>query len=222
MLKSAFAIQPKLRMALVLLLMITLLLSGILIERHYLQKVDHTSTTLYEDRLMPATFVYQLTDRIHQRYREAENMILRAQSTPTTRQAIALQQYQQQMEAIMVAFEQTYLVTDESASLKRLQSAMAEYSKAESQFLQNPTAPNNIQLLDRHLDAIRDELLQLSSIQTVVGKELLSRSESTVAQAYALNNLEISLLVLGCLVAQLLILSSKSLRSPIAQKAHLN
>lgn len=222
MLKSAFAIQPKLRMALILLLMITLLLSGILIERHYLQKVDHTSTTLYEDRLMPATFVYQLTDRIHQRYREAENMILRSQSTPTTQQALAIQQYQQQMDDIMVAFEQTYLVTDESASLKRLQSAMTDYDVVEKQFLQQPNNSDNIQLLDQHLDAIRNELLQLSSIQTVVGKELLSRSESTVAQAYALNNLEIGLLVLGCLIAQLLILGSKSVRSPIAQQAHLN
>lgn len=222
MIKSAYAIKPKLKVALVLLLMITFLLGGILIERHYFQRVDRTSTALYEDRLMPSTFVYQLTDRIHQRYREAENIVISGQTTPSSTQQSTLKAYQQQMDSIIVAFELTFLVKDESASLERLKAAMLKYQQVENQFLHYSTSPKTIQQLDRHLDDIRAELLQLSSIQTTVGKELLTSTESTVAQAYALGQLEISILIICCLVAQVLVLSSKSVRSPIAQKPHLN
>lgn len=222
MIKSALSIQPKQKVAFVLLLMIITLLSGILIERHYFQQVDTTSTALYEDRLMPSTFVYQLTDRIHQRYREAENIVLVGQTIPEPDQKQSLRKYQQQMDSIVVAFEQTYLVKDESASLLRLKAAMANYTEVEKEFLFQRASLSNIQLLDQHLDAIRGELLQLSRIQTTVGKELLTNTESMVAQAYALNNLEISILVICCLIAQVLILSSKSIHSPIAQKPHLN
>ncbi|HKK74504.1 MAG TPA: MCP four helix bundle domain-containing protein [Saprospiraceae bacterium] len=222
MVKSAFAIKPKQKVALVLLLMITFLLGGILIERYYFQQVDRTSTALYEDRLMPSTFVYQLTDRIHQRYRQAENIVLSGQTQPTKTQQSILEAYQQQMDSIIMAFELTYLVKDESASLERLKTAMAKYQQVESQFLYHSASSKTIQQLDRHLDDIRAELLQLSSIQTTVGKELLTSTESTVAQAYALSKLEISILIICCLAAQVLVLSSKSVRSPIAQKPHLN
>lgn len=222
MIKSAFSIQPKQKTALVLLLMITLLLCGILIERHFLRQVGTTSTALYEDRLMPSTFVYQLTDRIHQRYRKAENILLSGQIRPTAGQQRELQQYQQQMDSIVVAFEQTYLVKDESASLERLKTAMDNYNRLESQFLHQPITQVNLQHLDQHLDDIREELWQLSSIQTLVGRELLINTESTVARAYALNNLEVSILLICCLVAQVLTLNSKSIHSPIVQKPHLN
>ncbi|TNE56473.1 MAG: hypothetical protein EP344_12370 [Bacteroidetes bacterium] len=220
--KNVLSVQPGYKIALVLLVMIAMLLSGILLERHFFRQVDTASTALYEDRLMPATFVYQLADYIHQRHRLAEAVYLKQQPVPTALQADQMEAYRLKMDSVVVAFRHTYLVQDESASLKRLVAGLGAYAKAERQMLADPVRPENLDRLEQHLDAIRAELLQLSSIQTTVGKELLIDTENVVANAYALNQLQIVLLIVCCFVAQLLILSIKAVRSPIRQQPNLN
>jgi hypothetical protein len=202
--------------------MIGTLLSGILLERYFFQRVDSTSTALYEDRLLPAVFVYELTDHIHQRYRLAEKVHLTQQSIPTTDQIEQLTYYRQQMDALVVAFQHTYLIQDESTSLQHLTAELDRYGTVEKQLLYPPADPHRFDRLEQQLDAIRAELLHLSNIQTTVGKELLSDTESIIANAYALGQLQITVLIFCCLIALILVLSSKVVRSPIVQQGSLN
>lgn len=214
-----FSLQHKYKIALLLLVMIVTLLSGILIERNFFQRVDTTSTALYEDRLLPAVFVYKLTDYIHQRYRLAEKIHLTQPAAPTPEQVARLARYREEMDTLLVAFQHTYLVQDESASLQRLVAELDSYAAAEQRLLATPA---HFDRLEQQLDAIRGELFQLSRIQTTEGKELLSDTEHVVARAYILGNFQIAILIVCCLIAQVLVLSSKVVRSPIAQQASLN
>jgi hypothetical protein len=191
---------------------------GVLLERHYFKQVDSASTALYEDRLMPATFVYQLSDYIHQRHRTAEKIHLIQRAAPTGRQAAALAKYRRQMDSIVLAFEKTYLVQDESASLARLNRGLTAYDATERRLLAAPASAEYFNRLEGHLDAIRSELLQLSSIQTSVGRDLLTDSERAVASANAIGKFEIGILIACCLVVQILVLSTKVVRSPIVQQ----
>lgn len=219
---KSFPIHTKYKAAFVLLLMITMLFGGILLERHFFQRINTASTALFEDRLMPSTFVFHLTDFIHQRHRVVEKAILTQsleQRSPSIEQ---INTYRQQMDSIVVAFQSTFLVQDEQTSLERLTRALKFYETAEQQLLATPTTDKNIANLELHLDAIRTELLNLSNIQMTVGKELLTDSGHVVASAYALNKFQISILIICCLIAQVFILSSKIVRSPIAQKPNLN
>lgn len=219
---SLFSLQSKYKIALVLFVMIVTLLCGILLERHFFQRVDSTSTALYEDRLLPSVFVYQLTDFIHQRHRAAETIHLIQRAEPTDRQRSELAQYRHQMDSILTAFQHTYLVQDESTSLDRLDRQMAAYAEVERQLLADPASAEYFARLEGHLDAIRTELLQLSSIQTIVGKELVADTESVVARAHFLSNFEVIVVIVCCLIAQVLVLSSKVVRSPIVQRPNLN
>ena len=214
-----FSLQHKYKIALLLLVMIVTLLSGILIERNFFQRVDTSSTALYEDRLLPAVFVYKLTDHIHQRYRLAEKIHLTQPAPPTPEQVALLARYREGMDTLLEAFQHTYLVQDESASLQRLVTELDTYAAAEQQLLATPA---NFDRLEQQLDAIRGELFQLSQIQTAEGKELMSDTEHVVARAYALGNFQIAILIICCLIAQVLVLSSKVVRSPIAQQASSN
>jgi hypothetical protein len=219
---SLFALQSKYKIALVLFVMIVTLLCGILLERHFFQRVDSTSTALYEDRLLPSAFVYHLTDFIHQRHRTAETIHLVQRAVPTEQQLAELAQYRHQTDSILVAFQHTFLVQDESASLDRLGHELAAYATVERQLLSAPASAESFARLESHLDAIRAELLQLSAIQTTVGKELVADTESVVARAHFLSNFEVGIVIVCCLIAQVLVLSSKVVRSPIVQRPNLN
>jgi hypothetical protein len=220
--KSKLSLPAKYKAALVLLLMIMMLLGGILLERHFFREIDSASTALFEDRLMPSTFVYHLTDFIHQRHRVVEKTILIPSSQPSSSTIAEINAYRQQMDSIMVAFQSTFLVQDEVTSLERLKIALKKYGDVEQQLLATPATTKSVQDLELHLDAIRTELFMLSNIQTTVGQELLTDSGHVVASAYALNKFQISILIVCCLIAQVFILRSKIVRSPIPQQPNLN
>jgi hypothetical protein len=219
---KSFPIPAKLKAALVLLLMITMLLGGILIERTFFRKINSASTALFEDRLMPSTFVFHLTDLIHQRHRVVETILL----TPSLKQASPtadpINTYRHKMDSIVVAFQGTFLVEDEITSLDRLKTELQLYRDVEQQLLTTPATDKNMADLELHLDAIRSELFQLSNIQTTVGKQLMTDTGHVVASAYALNKFQISILIICCLIAQIFILRSKIVRSPIVQHPNLN
>jgi hypothetical protein len=219
---KSLPISPKYKAAFVLLLMITMLLGGILIERQFFQKINTASTALFEDRLMPSTFVFHLTDFIHQRHRVVEKTILIQSLTPTSPTLDEINSYRHKMDSIMVAFQSTFLVKDEVTSLERLKVALKKYGDVEQQLLATPPTTKSVEDLELHLDAIRTELFMLSNIQTTVGQELLTDSGHVVASAYALNKFQISILIICCLIAQVFILRSKIVRSPIAQNPNLN
>jgi hypothetical protein len=126
------------------------------------------------------------------------------------------------MDAIVAAFQHTFLVQDESALLGRLTEQLATYAAVERQLLRTPASAESFVRLESHLNAIRAELLELSAIQTTVGKALVADTESVVARAYFLSNFEVVIVILCCLIAQVLVLSSKVVRSPIAQRPNLN
>lgn len=220
--KSSFPIPAKYKAALVLLLMIMMLLGGILLERHFFQKVNSASTALFEDRLMPSTFVYHLTDFIHQRHRVVEKTIITQSLKPVSSPIDQINTYRHKMDSIMVAFQSTFLVQDEITSLERLKTELKIYGEVEQQLLATPATTKSIEDLELHLDAIRTELFMLSNIQTTVGQELLTDSSHVVASAYALNKFQISILIVCCLIAQVFILSAKIVRSPISQNPNLN
>ena len=220
--KSKYSLPAKYKAAFVLLLMITMLLGGILLERHFFQKINSASTALFEDRLMPSTFVFHLTDFIHQRHRVVEKIILIPSSKANAPTIDEIDTYRQQMDSIMVAFQSTFLVEDEITSLERLKKALKKYGDVEQQLIATPPTTKSVEDLELHLDAIRTELFMLSNIQTTVGQELLTDSGQVVASAYALNKFQISILIICCLIAQIFILRSKIVRSPIAQNPNLN
>lgn len=220
--KSKYSLPAKYKAAFVLLLMITMLLGGILLERHFFQRIDSASNALFEDRLLPSTFVFHLTDFIHQRHRVVEKTILIPSLAPTAPAVDEINTYRQKMDSIMVAFQHTFLVKEEASSLERLKISLKKYGDVEQQLLATPPTTKSVADLELHLDAIRTELFMLSNIQTSVGQEILTDSGHVVASAYALNKFQISILIICCLIAQVFILRSKIVRSPIAQQPDLN
>ena len=63
----AFSIQPKMKIALFLAAICVIVLDTIFWERSNLSHLNASFSSIYEDRLLPATYVFHLTDHLYQK-----------------------------------------------------------------------------------------------------------------------------------------------------------
>lgn len=218
--KALFSIRSKYKVAISLLMLIVILLCGVLLERSFFSRVNQTSSSIYNDRLIPSTAVYHLSDHITQRLFIAEEY---AENPPAMLSATKhqLSIHEQLTDSIITAFEETYLVNSESKSLEMLKSHLAHYKYVEQEFLTTGD-PEKLKATHQLYTKIRGELLKLSQIQTRVGKELLDETHSITSNAGMISQLQVVALIITCLVIQAFILASKAISSPLKQPHHLN
>lgn len=218
--KALFSIRPKYKIALSLLTLIVILLCGVLVERSFFSRVKEASNSIYNDRLMPSTAVYHIADHITQRRFTIEAYVLQyPKAMEETRLELAL--HRQQTDSIVAAFEETYLVQKESESLEIMKKYLEDYKNIEQQLLVTGN-PLDLKANLRAYNNIREELKQLSQIQTNVGQDLLDETESIASNAVMLSQLQIVALILTCLIAHAFILASRAISSPLKQRHNLN
>lgn len=218
--KAIFSIRPKYKVALSLLMLIIVLLCGVLLERNLISRVNEASTSIYNDRLVPSTAVYHLSDHITQRFFIAEEYVQNyPHASPETGHQLSA--HVQQSDSIISAFEKTYLVKKESKSLEALKKFLDDYRDVEKEVL-TTGAPEKLAATAHLYSDIRGELMKLSQIQTRVGQELLDETHSLTSNANTLSQLQVVALIITCLVIQAFILASKAINSPLKQKHHLN
>lgn len=219
--KAILSIRPKFKVALSLLMLIIVLLCGVLLERSFFSRVNEASSSIYNDRLVPSTAVYHLSDHITQRRFIADDYVDKFPKSPpsTTRQELRF--HEQQTDSIIQAFEETFLVKKESKSLKELKKHLVHYHDLELEVLATGQ-PSKLQDIHRLYGLIRGELHELSRIQTHVGQELLTETQHITSSAGMVSHLQVLALIITCLIIQAFILASKAIRSPIKQKHHFN
>src|SRR6478736_2767354 len=65
--KWAYQVKDKTKVVAVLLLIIVLILVNNISNRKTLSKLNESIASIYKDRLMPATYIFQLTDHLYQK-----------------------------------------------------------------------------------------------------------------------------------------------------------
>ncbi|MDZ7848600.1 MAG: MCP four helix bundle domain-containing protein [Owenweeksia sp.] len=214
--KALFALRSKHKLALGILMMVVLLLCGVLAERSFLSRVNETSSSIYNDRLLPATFVYQLSDHLSQR-----RFLMAGKQPAKANLAAELHTHRQAMDSLVQAFEKTYLVNDESLSLRHLKSHLQNYNRMERKLLAAANSPNQQPLYEQY-GKIREELQELSAIQASVGQQLFQKTENLTSDAGVVSQLQVAMLILACLLAQVFIMASKAISSPVKQRHQWN
>lgn len=218
--KNLLAIQGKYKVALALLTMIVLLLCGVLLERNFLGELNKASASIYNDRLIPSTAVYHISDHITQRrFLVQECLEDPHRLSKNEREELTLHRLKE--DSIVKAFEQTFLVADESERLNRLKIHLRDFYLVEESLLDS-TSQYTLADLNSVFFNIRHELRELSKIQTRVGQKLLDKSESLSSKAGMVSQFQVVILVIICLVAQGFILASKAIIPAFKQKHNLN
>ncbi|MDX1942857.1 MAG: MCP four helix bundle domain-containing protein [Saprospiraceae bacterium] len=224
--KWVFSIQPKIKAAFLLAIICVAVLVNMFLERRNISNINDSFSSIYEDRLLPATYVFHLTDHLYQK-----RLILDRYfngKTPSNFQADIeqLQVHNNAMDTLIQDFEATYLVEMEGKLLKDLKRGLRAYNDLEWQLmkdLKNATAPEiSVDAFEKLFAAAKEELTQLSQIQIEVGKKMKEDSGRMAASTDLLTNLDALLIIVMGLIIQILIFTSKTLVPKAPQHHQLN
>ena len=217
--KWTYSIQQKITAAIVLAAVIGVTMLTNLVERSRFQSLDRSLETLYEDRLMAESYLFQLSENLHLQ----EELIWASVSdkghagySPDT-DVMALRA---ERHTVMEKYHVTYLTDEEAVELNHLQVALDRLDNFE--YTMNESAEADEAYLAEY-EAITHNafsaLHALSDIQTEVGANVQRESHQLILGSISFSHFEMVILFVLAIIIQGLVFSSKSLVTT-AEKQH--
>lgn len=227
--KWTFYIRQKLKVALLLLGIMMLIMLTILISRKNINHISESFDSMYKDRLIPATDIFYLAENLYSKRILLENYLNSEINKNTHQLRESLTHHDGIMDSIIVEFDKTYLVDEESHFLTDFKEKSKQYASIENEIIelsQRESKDSALQQFNANGEAVFqctiDNLVKLTQIQSTVGKTLTDTSQSEASDINTLYTVQMILVfVIGAMV-QALIFASKSLRAGKEQKYRLN
>ena len=214
--KWSFVIQQKMKAALLLGSIMVLVLVSVLLSRHNIEGIDKSFSSMYADRLIPATDIVYLTESLYQKRLLLEKQLLHEGGSSWESLTQHLQFHTQRIDSLVVKFEKTYLVKEELTSLQAFQRRHGEYTRIEEEIVRLGKAgnrPAGLALFDSRGDALFEKtmarLRELTRIQSSVGQALFKKSHRDVLQFVFLSTIQIIMVIVIGLILLGLVRSSK-------------
>ena len=232
--KWSFVIQQKLKAALLLGGIMILIILGNLLSRNHMQGIDKSFSSIYKDRLIPATTITYLAENLYGKRLSMEKFLLSQEVQSTDQMKIQLTHHNGKIDSLINVFEKTYLVDQEAKSLSGFKNRVREYLLLEQMVLNLHTSGNTD--AGRSLfegvgsDTFQNtiaRLNELTTIQSDIGQQLVKDSKSEMAGFSLISILQISLVVIIGLIILVLIQSARitdaaSVSKKGSQQFHLN
>lgn len=164
-----------LRLAALLLIITVSIVASKLWEEHYVESLRKDCSSLFSDRLIPATTLFHLNDALYQK-RDILTRYLQGKSGASEETThFRLGQHDTAIKSHIGAIEKTYLVDDESRLLRELRASYESYTQVEQTLLARHKRNEHVEgspPLQAAFDEVRAELLDLTKVQQAVGQEL--------------------------------------------------
>jgi hypothetical protein len=193
------------------MMLLSVVLLGVLAHnlwgRANVQDLDESVSSIYDDRLLPATYVFRLTDHMYRK------RLLWSEAEQPGRSGVVrmrLAEHDAAIGKLVKDFEATYLVAEESQAQRGFEASWTACRDLEQKWVARPSAELSVAMKGEFDRAVR-QLGQLSEIQQLVGQDLKEGSKSTVASSRLVAELELALLVVVCALALMLAGSSTQL-----------
>ncbi len=220
--KWTYSIQQKTTAAIILAAVIGVTMLTNLVERNRFQSLDRSLETLYEDRLMAESYLFQISENLHLQ----EELIWACVSdkghvgySPDTDVATL----RAERKHVMEKYHATYLTDEEAIELAHLQKALNRLDAFEHT-MNESTEANEVYLAE--YEAItRDAfsaLHALSDIQTEVGANVKDRSHALILGSISFSHFEMAILLVLAIIIQGLVFSSKSLATVVKKQHPVN
>jgi hypothetical protein len=215
--KWLYAVQQKMRVALLLAVILLLVFLKSLVDRHNVSELGDSFSSIYEDRLVVESYIYKLSDHLYQK------QLLMEQCSQGDRQMLAsrIAHHNQAIFRLIQEYEKTRLTTQELTFFERFKKNMKEMVALEDQFL-NSQNTAEATMLDVQFVTATQNLNQLSSIQVEEGKNMTNQSQRIIAGSTMLTQFELAMLIVIGLIIQALIFASKSMVPKVTQNHQLN
>ncbi|MBN8651724.1 MAG: MCP four helix bundle domain-containing protein [Cytophagales bacterium] len=215
--KWLYAVQQKMRVALLLAVILLLVFLKSLVDRHNVSELGDSFSSIYEDRLVVESYIYKLSDHLYQK------QLLMEQCSQGDRQMLAsrIAHHNQAIFRLIQEYEKTRLTTQELTFFERFKKNMKEMVALEDQFL-NSQNTAEATMLDVQFVTATQNLNQLSSIQVEEGKNMTNQSQRIITSSTMLTQFELAMLIVIGLIIQALIFASKSIVPRVSQNHQLN
>ncbi|HMO39309.1 MAG TPA: MCP four helix bundle domain-containing protein [Saprospiraceae bacterium] len=221
-----FSIRPKIKVAFLLALICVAVLLQIAWERYHITNIDKSFSSIYEDRLLPASYIFHLTDHLYKKRLMLEKYFIGAPSVQPAEDICQLEAHNAAIEKLLCDFDATYLIEIEGKVLHDFKQKLLAYNTMEMQLLQaraEGLLPDADEAAFLKLFAVTiDELTQLSQIQTDVGKKMKEDTQGLTASTSLLANMEAALVIVIGLVIQALVFASRTVAPKIPRRHDLN
>ncbi|WP_256010514.1 MCP four helix bundle domain-containing protein [Desertivirga xinjiangensis] len=225
--KWTFVIQQKLKVASLLAGVMLMVVLFNLIERKNIAEMNRSVTSIYNDRLVPATGIFYLTDNLYSK-RFLLEKFLSSGSQDIKALRLSLAVHDQNIKLLINQFEKTYMVDKELTFLNEFKQKVTSYTRIEEQILllaENHSKREALALYDTQgkssLISTVQKLSELTKIQTTVGGELLNNTKRILATSDLLSHLQMALAIGIGLVIVSLITASKAV-THTEKNFHLN
>ncbi|MBX2921181.1 MAG: MCP four helix bundle domain-containing protein [Chitinophagaceae bacterium] len=176
-------------------------------SRRYYSSLDKNMSSIYKDRLMPASYLFKISDHLYQK-----KLLLEQEDIPKDLMLAELKQHNAKIDSIIADYHKTYLTSAEESQWNGFLLHLDNYNKAEATFIAaRGRDPRKEKAIQSNFKSALISLNELNDIQTEEGARLQIDSHnlisSTVLQAY----LEVSLLfIMGIAVLMLLVIPEKA------------
>ncbi|MBB2146263.1 hypothetical protein GM921_12250 [Pedobacter sp. LMG 31464] len=207
--KIAFSIQQKSKIALLLFCIMACTILIRFLEDKSMKSMNNAFVSLYNDRLVPATDLFHVSELLFDKKDVLEkHHRLAVSETEQTAKLLSIQDFK--IDSVLKKYEQTFLVTNEKNHLQQLKEKLIAHQQLEKQLI-STTKSNEItfEQLNNSYKGILQNLSLLTKTQIEVGKELIKESQSLFAGSKIYSAIQFALaIVIGVLIVSIIFASN--------------
>jgi hypothetical protein len=219
--KWTFIIREKLKVAFLLAGIMVLIGLTNVMERRNVKNLDQSFSSIYYDRLIPATDIFYLTSNLYKRRMLMEQFLFTEQTAPLKVLEKNLSSHSDSIMHLIAKFEKTLLVKEESVYLAEFKRRVLHYNDVESRILdvwsrQSPQHAQKLYNVEGKNDLLStiQYLEELTRIQSSVGLDLIHTSKGIASSSDMLMSLQIAVaIVIGLLIHGLIAASNVTRRN---------
>lgn len=194
----------------VLLAILVLALINNFVSRRQYDDLTKNISSIYQDRLIPAGYIFQLNGLLYQKQ-------LLLKTMPAEAVSAQLSRHNSEISHIVGAYEATYLTKEEKQQWESFRRHLKDYNDAEAMH-GSSVEPVHMGNLQSSFDKALQCLKQLNATQTSEGMRLQNDSKSiinsTIMQAY----LEVSFLFILGIIGLMLLTASEKTIYPVSHR----
>ncbi|WAC41800.1 MCP four helix bundle domain-containing protein [Pedobacter sp. SL55] len=215
--KFSYSLKQKTKIAILLFLIMACTILIRLLEDRSIKNMEKAFTSLYNDRLVPATDLFYISEKLYAKRFLLETFVYSDQNKLSAQQLNAkLKTYDKHIDTLLAKYEQTFLVKNEKNHLTELKAKLLENKIIEKNMLLNANSLDKTALrrlydsdAEKSFSDISNTLSQLTKVQTVVGEQLKEESQKIVRGTNLYSTLQLLIaIVIGALIVSILAASN--------------
>jgi hypothetical protein len=218
-----YSVRHKTKAAFLLATVLVLVLAKNMLDSKNVTKLGSSFASVYEDRLLVESYIYQLSGHLYQRKMMVDS------SFHSKNHSLLPEQLKGNNLAIvelLVKYEMTKLTVDEARYFSAFKQNLQELEKLENKFLLQAAGKaereRDKSQMNTQYKTAAVHLNYLSQVQVAEGKRLNEQSKQIMAGSAILTQFELVLIIAIGVLIQMLVFASKSKLSKFPQNPMLN